>query len=328
MAKKPILVVTGELLTKGKDWSNLDFRILYQRLTSEVEHTPLLSRYIRYHGNNTEGETRIRFFGVQPNSLQNIPPGMIAFELSEENFSVYKPGPTGPVLTWRSGLVWEWLDTSNPGFPVGEFSTLVPETWVTTLKNQKIKFIVSGNAYAGQGVFASDDVELVPYDDSWPQKFLEMEKYCLGKVPRDIGIRYEHYGSTAIPGMPSKPIIDILMEISSFEEARKYMLPLFNKPECEYWWYHDHMLFIIRNQFLGIRTHHIHAASRNHHIWDGVAFRDYLRSHPDIASKYAKLKKRLVKANARNREKYTDAKASFVDDVTEKAKSELVNSGV
>jgi len=63
-----------------------------------------------------------------------------------------------------------------------------------------------------------------------------------------VALRVEHYGSTSIPVCPAKPIIDILVEIPSWEEGRKRAIPVFNSPEIEYWFYNDHMCFILRDK--------------------------------------------------------------------------------
>jgi GrpB-like predicted nucleotidyltransferase (UPF0157 family) len=102
-------------------------------------------------------------------------------------------------------------------------------------------------------------------------------------------------------------------------EARRNLISIFNQPECEYWGYHDHILFIIRKEFMGMRTHHIHAAPSGGRFWERIAFRDYLRTHPEDAKRYADLKYKLAGRHAADRETYTNAKTVFVKEITEKA---------
>jgi GrpB-like predicted nucleotidyltransferase (UPF0157 family) len=109
------------------------------------------------------------------------------------------------------------------------------------------------------------------------------------------------------------------MEVPSFDKARRILIPLFNKPECEYWWYDGHMLFIVRNESTGVRTHHIHAAPKGHRVWEGLAFRDYLRTHPEDARRYATLKRKLAGSYGNDREAYTGMKADFVREIILKA---------
>jgi len=94
-----------------------------------------------------------------------------------------------------------------------------------------------------------------------------MANWLRNAIAPEIALRVEHYGSTAIPNMPAKPFIDTLLEVPSFAEARRSLIPVFNKPECEYWWYNGHMCFIVRKDPMGTRTHHIHAAPRGHRLW-------------------------------------------------------------
>ncbi|OGN87617.1 MAG: hypothetical protein A2158_07455 [Chloroflexi bacterium RBG_13_46_14] len=160
---------------------------------------------------------------------------------------------------------------------------------------------------------------LVDYDPAWPDRFDEMAAWLRNTISPEIALRIEHYGSTAISGLPAKPIIDILMEVPSFYEARRNLIPLFNKPECEYWWYDEHMVFIIRDKSMGVRTHHIHVAPKDHRVWEGLAFRDYLRTHPGEAQRYAALKHELAELHGNDREAYTDLKTDFVREITDKA---------
>jgi GrpB-like predicted nucleotidyltransferase (UPF0157 family) len=119
--------------------------------------------------------------------------------------------------------------------------------------------------------------------------------------------------------MPAKPVIDILIQIPSFSEARRVLIPIFNKHEYEYWGYDDHILFIKRKEFLGTRTHHIHAAPAGSRFWEHISFRDYLRTYPGDAGRYAALKHKLAGRHTTNREEYTVAKGEFVKEITEKA---------
>ncbi|HET6487804.1 MAG TPA: GrpB family protein, partial [Spirochaetia bacterium] len=131
----------------------------------------------------------------------------------------------------------------------------------------------------------------------------------------ETALRVEHYGSTALEGIPAKPIIDILVEIPELDLAMPSIVPRLNDPFWEYWWYKDHLTFIRRDRLGGTRTHHLHMAPRGHAVWQGVAFRDYLRSHPRDAARYADLKRRLAGDFRDDRERYTDRKEAFVREI-------------
>jgi GrpB-like predicted nucleotidyltransferase (UPF0157 family) len=308
----------GDLRPRRVDWSISEFAILFERLGATVENNRVIKRYVRLYG-DTDGCTEVRFFGIEVDFIGHIPEGMIALELSENTLTVLEPMPAGPTVTWRGDLTWNWLDRSIPGAPVGEFAACVPADWTSQPNRSPIQFVFSANAYFERGKVFDDDIRLVEYDPTWPAKFDEMANWLRSVISPEIALRIEHYGSTAIPNMTAKPIIDILLEVPSFAEARRSLIPVFNKPGCEYWWYNDHMCFIVRKGLMGTRTHHIHAAPRGHRIWEGIVFQDYLRAHPDEAARYATLKRKLAEYYTSDREAYTNAKDDFVREVAAKA---------
>jgi len=308
----------GGLCVRGADWNMSDFAALFERLKAIDEGTGAITRFVRYYG-ESGGRTEMRFFGIEAGAIEHIPEGMTALELGEDTITVFEPTRTGLDVAWRGDLRWNWLDCSKAGAPVGEFAANMPAGWCSQMNNSPVQFILSANSYFENGRVMDDNIRLVEYDPAWPARFEEMADRLRSTIAPDIALRIEHYGSTAIPNMTAKPVIDILLEVPSFAEARRSLIPIFNKPGCEYWWYDDHMCFILRREPMGIRTHHIHAAPKGHRIWEGVAFRDYLRSHADEAARYATLKRQLAEAHTTDREAYTSAKGDFVYEVTVKA---------
>jgi GrpB-like predicted nucleotidyltransferase (UPF0157 family) len=165
---------------------------------------------------------------------------------------------------------------------------------------------------------APDDVQLLPYDPHWPDAFraqAERLRHLLGHAIA----RVEHVGSTAVPGLSAKPVIDILVEIADFESARQTVLPKLQDDRWEYLWRDDrppgHMMFI-RRDAAGARTHHVHMAPPDHPLWERVAFRDYLRAHPEEARRYDQLKAQLAAEHPSDRERYTDGKSEYVKRIT------------
>lgn len=291
----------------------------FPRLKSEVKHTGSVARHVQYES-GTSDEDHLRFFGIEVDRIEDIPEGMIAWDLRGDTWTVLQPKEGQDVVIWQGGLSWQWLDHSTPGRPVGEFTAQYP------VASEYRDFWIFANGYVGIAESFEDDVYLVDYDASWPRQYDEMAHRLQEDLGADIALRIEHYGSTSIPGMPAKPVIDILVEVPSFEEARKRAIPLFNNPEWEYWWYSDHMIFIGRKELMGQRTHHIHMVPAGHRIWDGLAFRDYMRTHPEDASRYAALKYHLAERHRKDREGYTDAKDEFVREVTARALREFRNA--
>jgi GrpB-like predicted nucleotidyltransferase (UPF0157 family) len=168
-----------------------------------------------------------------------------------------------------------------------------------------------------------EEVSIVPYNPEWPKLFENEVNFLFHYLPKSLLTRIVHFGSTAIPGMAAKPIIDLLVEVRSFKEAKKQILPLLQLKGYEYFWRTDvspaYMWFIKRNS-RAIRTHHIHMIKVNSKLWDRLYFRDYLIEFPTKAKKYEKLKYLLSEQNLNDRIKYTDGKTKFIIKLTEKAK--------
>lgn len=312
------LRLIGEFKLCGTDWDDQEFACLFKNLGRLGKGAGTSVRYVRYYG-QVSGQTEVRFFGIGIDAIDAIPPGMAVVELDTKSVAVYRTALTGPILVWRDRLNWNWLNSSAGAAPVGEFTVLSPADWTSRGDTPIIEFIVSANAYFESGKILNDEVALVEYDRKWPSQYEEMVGWLRHTFPPELILRIEHYGSTAIPGIPAKPVIDILLEVPSFAEARRQMVPAFNKPDCECWWYHGHMIFIIRDRPMGVRTHHIHIAPAGHPVWDGLAFRDYLRAHPTEAKQYADLKRQLAEHYLTDREAYTNSKEQFVREITKKS---------
>jgi GrpB-like predicted nucleotidyltransferase (UPF0157 family) len=172
-----------------------------------------------------------------------------------------------------------------------------------------------------------EEVSLAPYDPAWPRMFEEEKRHLLECLPKDLIRRIEHFGSTAIPGLAAKPIVDVLVEVSSLEETRASVAPLLEAEGYDYFWRPTrgddgppfYAWFIKRNAD-GIRTHHVHMVERDFEHWDRLLFRDYLIEHPETARDYEALKMTLARDFPNDREAYTEGKTEFVVRVTEAAK--------
>jgi len=173
---------------------------------------------------------------------------------------------------------------------------------------------------------SADEIQLVPYDPRWPEMFRSEAERLRQLFGAKIVRRVEHMGSTAVPGLSAKPVIDMLIEIPSFELAHRTILPNLREEGWEYLWRDDrppgHMMFIRRNA-AGVRTHHVHMAPAGHPMWQRLAFRDYLRCHPEEARRYEKLKSQLVSEHPGDRQAYTEGKGEYVKRITVEALSRL-----
>lgn len=170
-------------------------------------------------------------------------------------------------------------------------------------------------------------VELVPYNPIWSKMFEEETDFLRKKLPSNIVKRVEHFGSTAVPGLSAKPIIDVLVEITSSEETKKQIVPILESEGYEYFWrpaFGDdippYYAWFIKRNSEGKRTHHIHMVEGDSELWDRLYFRDYLREFPEEAKKYNELKIKLCKKYPNDRVKYTSEKGGFIVALTKKAK--------
>ncbi len=159
-----------------------------------------------------------------------------------------------------------------------------------------------------------EEVALVPYDPRWPSLF-EAESERLGRLFPSQLLDIQHFGSTAIPGMLAKPIIDLLAGVESMAVADSLVEPLLNSEyttSAEF-----NATLIDRRWFMrwanGRRTHHLHIVVFGGTEWHRrLRFRDMLRSNAELARCYSLLKKELAVQHRVDREAYTRAKSEFV----------------
>lgn len=162
-------------------------------------------------------------------------------------------------------------------------------------------------------------VEIVPYDPAWPALFAEEAARLRTVLPADLIGRIEHFGSTAVPGLAAKPIIDMLVEVRSMEAVAQSIAPILKCEGYEYFWRDrepglpgiDYAWFI-RRDAAGRRTHHIHCLEHGSSEWERLLFRDYLRAHPEAAREYGELKRRIAAEHPDDRVAYAKAKTDFI----------------
>ena len=165
----------------------------------------------------------------------------------------------------------------------------------------------------------AEHISITPYNPAWPRMF-DTEKANLRKcLPPELIGRIEHFGSTAVPGLAAKPIIDMLVEVYSLEEAKRRIVPILQGLGYDYIWrpsFGDDIppwyCWFIKRDENGTRTHHIHLVEPDFEHWDRLKFRDYLIEHPAVAEEYAELKYRLGKEFPHDRVKYTEGKSEFI----------------
>lgn len=164
-------------------------------------------------------------------------------------------------------------------------------------------------------------VSLEPYSDTWRERYAEKASR-LEAIADDRIDEMAHIGSTAIEGMPAKPIIDMLAVVDEFAVAEELVSILESngyefRPDPV-----DDRLFLVKGSPSN-RTHYLsltEAGSSFHR--KTITFRDHLRTHPRDADRYAELKRRLANAYPENRDRYTAEKDAFIQGILDCALSE------
>jgi GrpB-like predicted nucleotidyltransferase (UPF0157 family) len=164
-------------------------------------------------------------------------------------------------------------------------------------------------------------IVVVDYDETWPARFAEVAHLARDAVA-DFGAEVEHVGSTSVPGLAAKPVIDVDVVVRSPDDVAVAIERLRSLGYV----YQGDKGVRGREAFMwppGTEPHHLYvvvAGSQPHS--DHVRFRDYLRQHPDVANEYAALKRSLAEEHRDDRLGYTDAKSEFVAGVLRAAEAE------
>jgi len=157
-------------------------------------------------------------------------------------------------------------------------------------------------------------VELVDYDPAWPAAF-EAERSRLIEALPDTFVAIEHIGSTAVFGLRTKPLIDLLAGVRSMSDARALnnMLDRMGYTTSEEF----NATLATRQWFMrqsgGRRTHHLHVVVHDSDEWIArIGFRDRLRADANLRDRYEALKEDLARRFADDRDAYTEGKSAFI----------------
>ena len=156
-------------------------------------------------------------------------------------------------------------------------------------------------------------VQVVPHDVAWKGQF-QAEADLIAGALGDIVVALHHIGSTAIPGIFAKPIIDVLLEVADLERLGRRSRAL---EGLGYEALGEYGIvgrrYFRKNNLSGVRTHHIHAfRSNNVEIERYLAFRDYMIEHPEEARRYGELKRELATQHSEDIEAYMDGKDAYI----------------
>ena len=168
-----------------------------------------------------------------------------------------------------------------------------------------------------------DRVELIEYDPRWPALFEAEADRIRAALSSILPFTLEHFGSTAIPGLVAKPVIDIMLVSTDQEHWTRLIEPI-RSLGYVFWAENprqDRMFFVKGMPPFGTqRTHHIHVRTPSD-AETALLFRDHLLRHPDDVARYASLKHELATRHTTDRDAYTQGKGQFVDEVVRKARS-------
>jgi putative glutamine amidotransferase len=177
-------------------------------------------------------------------------------------------------------------------------------------------------ARPGESEGRGREFDIVDPDPAWPARFEAEAGRIVGALPRDLVARIDHVGSTSVPGLAAKPVVDIQLSLRSLTPRDAYVEPL---TALGYrWvldpWDVDHEYF--SRDVDGERRFQIHVCTAGSG-WERrhLAFRDWLRAHDDDAASYARLKRELAAAHPRDTLSYTEAKTAFIAALVRRASS-------
>ncbi len=158
-------------------------------------------------------------------------------------------------------------------------------------------------------------IEIAEYSLQWPQEFAREQQLVSSALALWLVGLPQHIGSTAVPGLAAKPIIDIMAPVASLDSSaaaiasagRIGYLFYSYKPEVMHWFCKPSPAH---------RTHHLHLAPMGSRLWqERLAFRDALRGQSELRDEYQALKRRLAAEHPNDREAYTEGKSAFVSRV-------------
>jgi GrpB-like predicted nucleotidyltransferase (UPF0157 family) len=158
------------------------------------------------------------------------------------------------------------------------------------------------------------EIIICDYDPNWVNMF-EYERRQLLAILHHLSPTIEHIGSTAVPRLGAKPVIDIMIGVPNDHELDLLIVPIESLGYSYRKEHEDTMPYrrFFRKDTNGFRSHHIHAVRVAHPFWEKhLAFRDQLRTSPSDAEEYEALKRQLAARYRFDPDGYSEAKTDFV----------------
>jgi GrpB-like predicted nucleotidyltransferase (UPF0157 family) len=163
------------------------------------------------------------------------------------------------------------------------------------------------------------------YEANWPQLYEAEKTLVRGQIGEHL-LTIEHIGSTSVPGLSAKPIIDMLLGVQTLEQADVCLVPL---EQVGYEYLPQRTAFTKARRFLrkyppgGPVGYHLHLLQPSNPYWTVLlVFRNYLRQHPHVAHQYAVLKQQLAEQFPTDPLAYLHGKADFIQAVVQEAQQE------
>ena len=177
---------------------------------------------------------------------------------------------------------------------------------------------------------AHERVAIVPYDPQWPVIYEQEGSLLEQRLPGGLILRIAHIGSTAVPGLGAKPIIDMQVEVASLLRVEHEAVPVMEALGYECVWRPTigepapyYAWFIKRNN-KGQRTHHVHMVEPDVASNDRIIFRDRLCADPEEAGRYEALKRRLAAVHPDDRTAYAREKTAYITAIIRQERSHII----
>lgn len=165
-----------------------------------------------------------------------------------------------------------------------------------------------------------EPVTIAAYDPHWPERYREERRLVVEALGSEVVV--EHVGSTAVPGLAAKPVIDLVAGVRRLPLREEENVDLAERgyelrgeagvPGRAFF----------RKFTSGVRTHHLHVTVFGGEFWrEHLSFRDYLRAHSGEADRYEKLKRDLAAAYRMDRERYTAGKSGLILEIMTRVKA-------
>ncbi|MCC6401207.1 MAG: GrpB family protein [Flavobacteriales bacterium] len=174
---------------------------------------------------------------------------------------------------------------------------------------------------------SGEPIAIVPYSEEWPARYAAEEARLSAELPPDLCTRIAHIGSTAVPGLSAKPVVDIQVEVTDLDRVRREVVPRMEALGYEFIWRPTmgekapYYAWFIGRHPDGRRAFHVHMVEPDEATVDRLLFRDHLRAHPEVARQYEALKRGLASTHPADRAAYTRSKTPFIADVLRRARA-------